>query len=234
MGIKKNESGIAAVAAVLVILVVAVIGFAAFKISDKNKNTDVNSDTLASTSVAPDTNTKAADLRSTMVRLGVEHMILTNTAVDQALDASPAAAESGAALYKNGTDIGAAVGGVYGADAETTFNTVWKLHLDEFVKYAVASSKNDTAGKEAALKNIDEKYTKPLSAYLAKANPNLPEKTLVSVLGDHVQMTADMIDAHTAKNYKAEYAKLAEANKHIEVIFSTLAGGIVKQYPEKF
>ncbi len=235
MGKKTNESGIAAVAAVLVILVVAVIGFAAFKISDKNKSTDSSSDSSTSTAAAvPNSATKAADLRSTMVRLGEEHMLLTNTAVDQTLDGSPAASASTAALIQNGKDIGAAVGSVYGKDAETTFDTVWQIHLEDFVKYAGASAKGDTAGKAAALADIDAKYTKPLSAYLAKANPNLPEATLNSVLGDHVQMTADMIDLHVAKKYTEEYAKLAEADKHIEGIFSTLAGAIVKQYPAKF
>jgi hypothetical protein len=233
MGKKTNESGIAAVAALLVILVVAVIGFAAFKISDKNKTTD-DSSSNSTAMAAPTSDTKAAALRSTLVRLGQEHMLLTNTAVDQALDGSPSAAQSGAALYANGTDIGAAVGSVYGKDAETTFNTVWKLHLDDFVKYAVAGSKGDTAGKAAALKDIDTNYTQPLAAYLAKANPNLPKATLSSALADHVQMTADMIDAHNAKDYKAEYAKLAEADKHIEGLFSTLAAAIVKQNPSKF
>lgn len=236
MGKKTNQEGIAAVAALLVILVVAVIGFAAFKISDKNKDTHIIADSSvpSMTAAAPNTATKAADLRSTLVRLGSEHMLLTNTAVDQTLDGSPAATASTAALIQNGKDIGAVIGKFYGKEAETTFDTVWQIHLEQFVAYAGASAKGDAVGKATALKNIDEKYTKPLAAYLAKSNPNLPEKTLNAVLGDHVTMTADMIDLHVAKKYTEEYAKLAESNKHIEGIFSTLAGGIVKQYPAKF
>jgi hypothetical protein len=237
MGKKTNETGIAAVAALLVILVVAVIGFAAFKISEKNNEADTSSDSSTTTTTAaavPNSTTKAADLRSTLVRLGEEHMVLVNAAVDQTLDGSPAASASTAALIQNGKDIGAAVGSVYGKDAETTFDTVWQIHLVDFITYAGASAKGDAAGKAAALKDIDTKYTKPLSAYLAKANPKLSEATLNSVLGDHVQMTADMIDLHVAKKYTEEYTKLAEADKHIEGIFSTLADGIVKQYPSKF
>jgi len=177
---------------------------------------------------------KAADLRANLVAMGVEHMQLTDQAVDAALDGSPNADASAAQLYKNGTDLGAAVGSIYGKDAEKTFNSVWKLHLDEFVKYAVASKSGDDAGKQMALSTIDSQYTKPLAQYLAKANPNLPEKTLETALGDHVTMTARMIDDHVAGNYSAETSELDMANTHIAGLMSTLADGIVKQYPAKF
>ena len=180
------------------------------------------------------TDTKAADLRANLVTLGVEHMTLTNQAVDAALDGSPSAAATGAALYANGDSIGAAVGSVYGKDAETTFDKVWKLHLDEFVKYAVADKTGNDAGKQAALDSIQQNYTVPLAQYLAKANPNLPVGVLQSALSDHVAMTATMIDDHVKGDYVAEAAQLDMANTHIKELFSTLYGGIVKQYPSKF
>ncbi len=227
MKIMKDEKGNVALIAVMLV-VGLVIGFGIGKAADSNK-TSTSSSTSAS---AP--STKASDLRSDLVTLGLEHMLLTDSAVDQTLDGSPGATATGAALYKNGTDIGAAVGSVYGKDAETTFNSVWKLHLDQFVAYAVADSKGDDAGKQAALSTIDSMYTKPLAAYLAKANPKLPEKTLYSLLADHVTQTAQIIDDHVAKDYAKEQTDLNAANKHIEGIFSALAGGIVAQYPEKF
>lgn len=233
MSTKNTESGVGAVGVVLVIAIVAIIGVVGYQVSMKN-DTSKNDDSTVATHDSKASSSKASDLRADLVTLGVEHMQLTASAVDAALDGNKDAGAVGKALYKNGTDIGAAVGSVYGKDAETTFNSVWKLHLDEFVKYAVASSKGDDAGKKAALNAIDTGYTKPLSAYLAKANPNLPEATLNTVLGDHVTMTAAMIDAHVAGNFDDEQAELGKATKHIEVIFSTLAGGIVKQYPDKF
>lgn len=225
-----NENG-NVMALALFIVVGLVIGFAAGRIMDKSDTTKNSTSSHMST---PDSGTKAANLRSTLVSLGTQHMSLTAQAVDATLDGNANAAAYGASLYKNGTDIGAAVGSIYGKDAEATFNTVWKLHLDEFVKYAVASSKGDTDGQKAALASIDTNYTKPLAAYLAKANPNLPEDSLKAALADHVGMTATMIDYHTTGKYTEEADELEMANKHIESLFSTLAGGIVKQYPEKF
>ncbi len=226
---KLNQLGM--VEMIIIPVVALVVGVAGgYALGHQNKN----SSSANSYSMSPSSATKAADLRSMLVTLGVEHMTLTNQAVDAALDGSKTADATGAALYANGNDIGAAVGSIYGKDAETTFDSVWKLHLDEFVKYAVADSKGDAAGKQAALAAIDTGYTKPLSQYLAKANPNLPEATLESVLGDHVQMTAAMIDKHVAGDYSGEASDLKAANQHIEGIFSTLAGAIVKQYPAKF
>lgn len=227
MNIKKDQAGNAGLWAV-VLVVGLVIGFAVGRVMDNNKSD--NTSKVAPVSSA----TKAADLRSSLVTLGVEHMTLTDQAIDGALDSAPNATATAAALYQNGNDIGTAVGSVYGADAEKTFDAVWKLHLDDFVKYAVADKQGDATAKAAALSDIDTNYTKPLSAYLAKANPNLPEATLNQVLSDHVQMTAAIIDDHVQGNYTQEAADLATANKHIASIFSTLAGGIVKQYPSKF
>lgn len=228
----RNESGSIVLVAV-VLVAVAAIGLIGFKVMSASNAK--NETAVTNVSASAGTNTvKASDLRADLVTLGVEHMSLTNKAVDDALDGTKTAPASGAALYANGTDIGAAVGSVYGADAEKTFNAVWKLHLDQFVNYAVAASKGDEAGKKAALDAISTGYTKPLSAYLAKANPNLPQATLETALDDHVQMTAVMIDHHVKGDYEAEMKELRHANQHLKGVFSVLAGGIVKQYPEKF
>jgi hypothetical protein len=218
--------------AVVTLIVGLLVGFGITKAVDSSSKNNLKKQLVAAQ--VPTTVTKAADLRSTLVTLGLEHMTLTDQAVDAALDGSSNASATGAALYSNGNDIGAAVGSVYGKDAEQTFDAVWKVHLDDFVKYAVADKTGDKAGMSAALADINTNYTKPLSAYLAKANPNLPEATLESVLGDHVAMTAQMIDDHVQGKYADEAAELNMANQHIAGIFSTLASGIVKQYPAKF
>ena len=225
---QSNKMGSAGIP-ILMIVIGLLVGFGITMVSASA----YYNDKLDTAKVAT-TDTKAADLRANLVTLGVEHMTLTNQAVDAALDGSPSAAATGAALYANGDSIGATVGSVYGKDAETTFDKVWKLHLDEFVKYAVAGKTGDAAGKQAALDSIQQNYTVPLAQYLAKANPNLPVGVLQSALSDHVAMTATMIDDHVKGDYVAEAAQLDMANTHIKELFSTLAGGIVKQYPSKF
>jgi sulfur transfer complex TusBCD TusB component (DsrH family) len=182
----------------------------------------------------PTSATKAADLRTTLVTLGIDHMTLTDQAVDAALDGNADATALGTSLYANGNDIGAAVGSVYGASAQKTFDAVWKIHLDQFVDYAVADKEGNTAAMQTALNTIQTQYTIPLSKYLASANPNISESALQTELSDHVAMTATMIDDHVKGNYTAEANELSMANTHIATLFSGLSAAIVKQYPSKF
>jgi hypothetical protein len=227
MKLLKSERGDMAMIAVVIVAILVVGGVAITLINKSNKKT-------TTAMAAPTSATKAADLRATLVTLGVEHMTLTDQAVDAALDGNADAAATDAALNANGKDIGAAVGSIYGASAQTTFDTVWQIHLNDFVKYAVADKQGDAAGKTAALTDIQNNYTVPLAQYLAKANPNLPEATLQKALEMHVSMTALMIDDHVQGNYTAEANELSMGNTDIASLFSTLAQGIVAQYPSKF
>lgn len=223
--------------AVIGIIVALVIGgFVGWWIGDMN-NHDSSMDMSKSMSVSegkPNASTKAADLRANLVSMGTEHMDLVYTAVSSALQDTKSAAADDATLVQNGHNIGAAVGSIYGKDAETTFDKVWDIHLTQFVNYAVASSKGDEAGKQQALSIIDSQYSHPLAAFLAKANPNLPEDVLYNSLKEHVQMTATMIDQEASGDYKAAEATRSESVKHIDALMSTLAAGIVKQFPDKF
>jgi hypothetical protein len=230
MKLNKNQSGNAVLWGV-VIVVGLVIGFAVGRIVGNNKTTTTPTTTA---SVSVDGSAQAAALRSTLVNLGVSHMQLTDAAIDAALDGSPNATALDTELNTNGTDIGAAVGSVYGTTAQKTFDSVWQLHLNDFVKYAVADKSGDTAAKAAALTDIDTNYTHPLAAYLASANPNLPEATLYTALSNHVNMTAVMIDDHVQGKYTAEATQLDMGSSDLASLFSTLSGAIVKQYPSKF
>jgi hypothetical protein len=97
----------------VMLVIGGLIGFGITKAADHNDNKTTNS---ATTAAAPDA--KAEALRSTLVTLGVEHMTYTDQAIDAALDGSPNATAADTALNTNGTNIGAAVGSVYGPSAQ--------------------------------------------------------------------------------------------------------------------
>lgn len=227
----ESHGNKAVVAIVTLVLGLAVGGGVGYAAASNMHDDDMSHDSSMSASKTSD---KASDLRATLVSFGTEHMDLTYGAVSSALQGSASAEADQADLVKNGNDLAAAVGSVYGDEAEATFKDVWTLHLTEFVNYAVASSKNDDAAKQAALDKIDAEYTKPLAAYLASANPNLPEDALYSGLKEHVDMTAVMIDAQAKGDYAAATAQRDMGVTHLEGLMTTLASGIVKQFPEKF
>jgi hypothetical protein len=219
-------------AAIITLVIGLVIGFGVTKAMDKNNNNKIKQ--TAATASAPTADTKAADLRASLVSLGVQHMDLTDQAVDAALDGTANATATKADLIANGESISAAIGSVYGQAAQTQFQTLWNNHLTDFVDYAVADKTGDAAGKTAALNDIATNYTTPISKLLAGANPNLPLTTLETEFGDHVTMTAQMIDDHVQGNYTAETQERQMADQHMEGLMSTLADAIVAQYPAKF
>jgi len=229
MKLLKDQSGNTALIAVLAVAVVVVIGAVAIVVSHKN-----SMNVTMSSSNTADITPSAENLDNSLVTLGLQHMTLTDQAIDATLDGNKDASALDTALYANGNTIGATVGSVYGSSAQTTFDSVWKLHLDQFVNYAVADSQGNAAGKQAALNAIQTGYTVPLAQYLAKANPNLPESTLQTLLSQHVAMTAQIIDDHVQGNYTKEASDMNSADQMMTKIFSTLAGAIAKQYPSKF
>ncbi len=223
---KSKSMGSVAVTAVVALVIGLAIGYGVWH--KKDTATTSNSQVTATSA------TKAADLRANLVSLGVQHQDVTTQAVDAALDGSPNADAAKADLIKNGESISAAIGSVYGQAAQDKFQAIWNVHLNDFVKYAVAAKGGDEAGKTAAMQDINTNYTKPISKLLSGANPNLPEKTLESAFGEHIDMTAQTIDDHVAGKYTDEAALRVQSAAHIKAIMSTLAGAIVKQYPSKF
>jgi hypothetical protein len=226
----KDEAGNAVMIAVVVVAVVVVAGVGVVVATHKSNKTTV---TMAASSMTGITASEES-LNNTLVTLGLQHMTLTDQAVDAALDGNKDATALATSLYANGNDIGAAVGSVYGSSAQTTFDSVWKLHLDQFVAYAEADAAGNATAKQTALNTINTGYTIPLSQYLAKANPNLPESTLQTLLSQHVAMTAMIIDDHVQGNYTKEQTDMNSADTMMTKIFSTLATAIAKQYPSKF
>jgi hypothetical protein len=224
---KTNQtSGVAMTIVAVSVVVALVVGFGIGRATHKSKTVSTASNANVTMS--------AEALDNSMVNLGVQHMQLTDQAVDAALDGSPDATALSTALVNNGNTIGAAVGSVYGSSAQTTFDSVWKYHLTQFVNYAVADKEGNASAKQMALDNIQTGYTLPLAKFLAKANPYLPESTVQTLLSQHVAMTAQIIDDHVQGNYTKETSDLATSDQMITKIFSTLSGAIAKQYPSKF
>jgi hypothetical protein len=229
---KSNAGTMGIVAAVIALIIGLGAGYGVGHSKGKDSAKDSN---MSSMDMKMGSNSdKATALNTSLVSLGVEHMDLTNKAIDEALDGSAGANASKADLIKNGENISAAIGSVYGADAQKQFQDIWNLHLNDFVKYALASKGGDEAGKAAALKDIHDGYTVPISKLLSGANPNLPQATLESAFGEHIDMTAQMIDDHVKGDYTAEATVRQQADTHISGLMSTLASAIVKQYPDKF
>lgn len=174
------------------------------------------------------------DFRTALDQLLQEHLFLASFVTDAALggreDEFSAAA---GALNVNGTDLGAAVGRVFGAEAEDEWNRIWSAHNGFFVDYATGVATDDQAVQDQAVRDLTEVYVPEFSAFLAGAT-GLDEQTLADLITDHVLTTKAIVDAQAA----GDAAEAAEADRiaaqHMRMIGDPLAEAIVAGRSESF
>jgi hypothetical protein len=176
----------------------------------------------------------AAELRSGLTSLLEDHLyqaaVALTIGISPGLD-SPAFKAAAATLDENSIALSKAIGGLYGASAGRTFLALWRSHIAMFVDYAKAKVTGNTAAARNALARLD-KYRADFGAFLESLNPNLFQELVANELEPHVESVTATIRAVVAKSPKA-FDRLAEAAAHMPHMATTLAGGIVKQFPSK-
>lgn len=188
-----------------------------------------------------DPKNKGVDFRVALNNLLQEHLFLATSATQDALIGNTAEFSAlGAALNQNGTDLGAAIGSIYGSAAQTQFNGIWSAHNADFVEYTQALATGNAANKTDAVNKLTTVYIPQFASFLAGAT-NLPVATLTSLITDHITTTKAVVDAQFAdlKNSTATSATAVAtadvtAAKHMEMIGDPLAKAIVASQPAKF
>ena len=177
---------------------------------------------------------KAVDLRVSLNLLLQEHLYLATDATGAALGGRNAEfAAAGQALNANGTDIGSAIGALYGTDAQNKFNSIWSAHNGFFVDYTTAVAKQDAAAKQKAVDNLMNVYVPQFADFISGAT-GLPRDTVAGLTKTHVLTTAAVVDAQGAKDAAGAAAKDRAAAQHMEMIADPLAQGIVTKLADKF
>ncbi len=181
----------------------------------------------------PTTDTKAAGLRVALNALEREHVNLAAAATRRGFQGDPDFKASAEQLDQNSQQLAAAVGSVYGADAQAKFLEIWRSHITFFVDYTVAAKQGDKAGMAKAVQNLGG-YEDAISDFFSQANPNLPREAVHDLVAQHVALLKSAVDAYGMGDYAASYAKEHEANQQIGQIADAISGAIVKQKPDSF
>ena len=186
----------------------------------------------AAGTVASDTG--AAALRARLNVLFREHDRLVADATSAAIAGRNAELEAAReALNQNMRELGNVIESAYGVGVERTFEDVWSRHIEALLNYAEAAKANDPAQKQQALDRLAE-VRRDLDDLLTGASPNLPENSVADLLERHVTALTAVIDAQAANDPGRAYRTLEEAANHMDLVATTLANAIVRQFPDKF
>ena len=178
---------------------------------------------------------KAADLRVTLDRLLGEHVSLAVNATRKGYDGNRDFTTAAGALDRNSVELAGAIGSIYGTKARNTFlngRFMWRDHIRFFVAYTVALKKGDRAGQRKAVANLNG-YIGTFSRFLAQAT-KLPQGALARGITAHVGHLKSQIDAYSRRQYARAYRFERIGYSHMFETGDTLAGAIVKQFPNRF
>jgi hypothetical protein len=172
----------------------------------------------------------ASDLRALLGKQLGEHAALAMNTTNLGITASPAFAASAKALDQNSVALSKSIASVYGAKAGKTFLDgpfMWRAHIGFFVDYTVALSKNDKAGQDKAVANL-QNYTVKFGDFLATAT-GLPKTAVRNDLLAHVLQLKGQLDAFNGKKYARATVLYRTAYDHMFMTADLLADAIAKQ-----
>ena len=165
--------------------------------------------------------------------LWVEHVFWIRSYVAAGV-ADDAAQQKVAAdqVVANAKAISAAVAGFYGDAAGDQLLTLLAGHWGAVQAHADATRAGDAAAQTAALETLTAN-AKAIAAFLAGANPYLPEATLVNLLVAHGAHHVAQNRQLTAGDYAAEAKTWAAMRAHMFTIADALTDAIGRQFPGK-
>ena len=191
--------------------------------------------TGTSATVAKSINAKQAATRAVLRDLWVEHVFwIRNYVSASAAGNQSQKAVAADQVVANAKAISGAIASFYGQPAGEHMLTLLAGHWGAVKDYSDATfeKKDAKAQQDATTKLIAN--AKEIAAFLAKANPNLPEATLVGLLSAHGAHHIAQIQQIAKGDYAGE-AKTWEAMRtHMFTIADALADALAKQFPAKF
>ncbi|AWY39641.1 hypothetical protein DKY63_06880 [Pseudomonas putida] len=188
----------------------------------------------ATPAASPTADSAALTTRLALRDLWGEHIfwIRTYAQANQAGDQKQAKVAADQ-VVANATQIANSIAPLYGQPAADQLLKLLAGHWGAVKHYSDATVAKDAKGKQAAVTDLTSN-AKAIAAFLAKANPNLPEATLVNMLAAHGGHHIAQIDEFAAHNYAGEAKTWDMMREHILALADALTAALVKQFPDKF
>lgn len=163
-------------------------------------------------------------LQTAFSQLLAEHMGLMVQTMRAAHDAAPDYPAAGRALNANTTDLGGAIGTLYGPDASRQFLALWAQHIEGLVLYAT-SPDDEAAQERARAAQVD--YAPKLARFLATAtSQRLPSIELAAALTVHDDQLLGQADAYDAGDHVQAQRVSQQGYVHMFALSQRLAEAI--------
>ncbi|EJT83761.1 hypothetical protein [Pseudomonas asiatica] len=176
----------------------------------------------------------AMTTRMALRDLWVEHIFwVRNYAVANQAGNAKEAEVAAKEVVTDATRIANSIAPLYGQPAADQLLKLLAGHWGAIKHYSDATVAKDKKGQQAAVNELTSN-AKAIAAFLAKANPNLPEPTLLTLLSAHGGHHVAQIDQLAAADYVGEARTWAMMREHILTLSDALAAALVKQFPDKF
>lgn len=176
----------------------------------------------------------AMTTRMALRDLWVEHIFwVRNYAVANQAGNAKEAEVAAKEVVTDATRIANSIAPLYGQPAADQLLKLLAGHWGAIKHYSDATVGKDKKGQQAAVNELTSN-AKAIAAFLAKANPNLPEPTLLTLLSAHGGHHVAQIDQLAAADYVGEARTWAMMREHILILSDALAAALVKQFPDKF
>lgn len=176
--------------------------------------------------------TPAANLRISLDELLGEHANLALLAMYAGYNGSADFTALAGQLSTDTDQLTNAIQSLYGDAAAAQFKTMWQGHINDFVSYVKATSKQDGAGQQQALDNLAQ-YRADFSKFMASAT-GVPASTIANNLQIHIQQLIGSFTDHVNQNYQSQWSEYVTAYNHMFDVGGALASGIVSKMPGKF
>ncbi|HET6816467.1 MAG TPA: hypothetical protein VFH66_04490 [Mycobacteriales bacterium] len=176
-------------------------------------------------------------LRAGLTGLLTQHVAQTGIVIETVVQTgsltSPQTKGAIKALTANTNALGAAIGQIYGTDAQQKFLDLWNAHIGFFVDYTKGVVGKDAALKAKANKELDG-YRRDFGDFIAAATNNgLTSDQVATELVGHVQTLEAAIDAIVGGQADAAH-QLAMAEMHMPGTAAALAKAIAAAKPGTF
>jgi len=188
----------------------------------------------STTPTAKPAESAAMTTRMALRDLWVEHIFWVRNYVvaNQAGNAKQAAVAANE-VVTDATNIANSIAPLYGQPAADQLLKLLAGHWGAIKHYSDATVAKDKKGQQAAVDELTSN-AKAIAAFLAKANPFLPEATLLTLLSAHGGHHVAQIDQLAAGDYAGEARTWAMMREHILTLSDALVAALVKQFPDKF